>query len=82
MSTGTVERTAGVRTRHEPPQQQQQQPTGSWFAALGRQGRRAFRAAFAGYMLDAFDLIVLTLWLTRSARPSASAPAPPARCRP
>src|SRR3954453_407821 len=36
----------------------------SWFAALGAQGRRAFRAAFAGYMLDAFDLIVLTLSLT------------------
>ena len=36
----------------------------SWFAALGVKGRRAFRAAFAGYMLDAFDLIVLTLSLT------------------
>src|SRR4051794_12018072 len=36
----------------------------SWFAALGAQGRRAFRAAFAGYMLDAFDLIVLTLSLS------------------
>ena len=36
----------------------------SWFAALGVKGRRAFRAAFAGYMLDAFDLIVLTLSLS------------------
>jgi MFS family permease len=36
----------------------------SWFTALGVPGRRAFRAAFAGYMLDAFDLIVLTLSLT------------------
>src|SRR5215218_4954621 len=36
----------------------------SWFAALGAKGRRAFRAAFAGFMLDAFDLIVLTLSLT------------------
>src|SRR3954464_14297656 len=36
----------------------------SWFAALGVKGRRAFRAAYAGYMLDAFDLIVLTLSLT------------------
>src|SRR3954447_26039946 len=36
----------------------------SWYAALGVKGRRAFRAAFAGYMLDAFDLIVLTLSLT------------------
>jgi MFS family permease len=36
----------------------------SWWTALGTEGRRAFRAAFAGYMLDAFDLIVLTLSLT------------------
>lgn len=34
-----------------------------WFSALGVKGRRAFRAAYAGYMLDAFDLIVLTLSL-------------------
>jgi MFS family permease len=56
MSTGTVER-GGVRTRREPSPQE------SWFAALGARGRHAFRAAFAGYMLDAFDLIVLTLSL-------------------
>src|SRR3954467_8635407 len=36
----------------------------SWWAALGAGGRRAFRAACAGYMLDAFDLIVLTLSLS------------------
>src|SRR6201991_4177225 len=36
----------------------------SWYAALGEKARRAFRAAYAGYMLDAFDLIVLTLSLT------------------
>jgi MFS family permease len=36
----------------------------SWYSALGDRGRRAFRAAFAGYTLDAFDLIVLTLSLT------------------
>src|SRR3954453_20135940 len=36
----------------------------SWWSALGASGRRGFRAAFAGYMLDAFDLIVLTLSLT------------------
>ncbi len=47
--------------RPEPPRGQ---PAGSWFAALGDRGRRGFRAAFAGYMLDAFDLIVLTLTLT------------------
>jgi MFS family permease len=37
---------------------------GSWYSALGAGGRRAFKAAFAGYTLDAFDLIVLTLSLT------------------
>jgi hypothetical protein len=37
--------------------------TDSWWAELGERGRKAFRAAFAGYMLDAFDLIVLTLSL-------------------
>jgi MFS family permease len=62
-SSGIAERTA-VRTRREPPPPQQRQPSGSWFAELGVKGRRAFRAAFAGYMLDAFDLIVLTLSLT------------------
>ncbi|MEA2290590.1 MAG: hypothetical protein QOD55_2587 [Solirubrobacteraceae bacterium] len=36
----------------------------SWFAALGAKGRRAFAAAFAGYTLDAFDLIILTLSLS------------------
>src|SRR6476620_9129450 len=35
-----------------------------WYANLGVKGRRAYRAAFAGYMLDAFDLIVLTLSLS------------------
>jgi MFS family permease len=35
-----------------------------WFSALGVKGRRAFRAAYAGFMLDAFDLIVLTLSLS------------------
>src|SRR3954463_16249566 len=39
-------------------------PEASWWAALGADGRRAFKAAFAGYTLDAFDLIVLTLSLT------------------
>jgi MFS family permease len=44
---------AAVRTREQ-----------GWFSALGVKGRRAFRAAYAGYMLDAFDLIVLTLSLS------------------
>ncbi len=59
MSTGTVERTGRPLTRREEPRH-----AGSWYADLGGRGRRAFRAAYAGYMLDAFDLIVLTLSLT------------------
>src|SRR3954471_14631722 len=55
MSSITAGR-AAARTREERER--------SWFAALGASGRRAFRAAYAGYMLDAFDLIVLTLSLT------------------
>jgi MFS family permease len=39
-------------------------PERSWWAELGERGRRAFAAAFAGYALDAFDLIILTLSLT------------------
>jgi MFS family permease len=53
---GTVERGSTAPDRAEPAQ--------SWWSALGERGRRAFRAAFAGYMLDAFDLIVLTLSLS------------------
>jgi MFS family permease len=55
MSSITAGR-AAARTREERER--------SWFAELGVSGRRAFRAAYAGYMLDAFDLIVLTLSLT------------------
>ena len=39
-------------------------PAGSWWADLGTRGRRAFAAAFSGYALDAFDLIILTLSLS------------------
>jgi MFS family permease len=35
-----------------------------WWRDLGDRGRKAFRAAYAGYALDAFDLIILTLTLT------------------
>jgi MFS family permease len=57
MSTISAGRTA-VRERERAAR------PGSWYAALGSDGRRAFKAAFAGYTLDAFDLIVLTLSLT------------------
>src|SRR4051794_26226554 len=55
MSSITAGRAAGRDRADRDP---------SWWAALGAGGRRAFRAAFAGYMLDAFDLIVLTLSLS------------------
>jgi len=55
MSSITAGR-AAARTRSERER--------SWFAELGVSGRRAFRAAYAGSMLDGFDLIVLTLSLT------------------
>ena len=38
--------------------------SGSWWAALEEKGRKAYAAAFAGYALDAFDLIILTLTLS------------------
>jgi MFS family permease len=62
MSTvGSPQRTrtaepAGVSARRAPEQ--------SWYADLGARGRRAFAAAFTGYALDAFDLIILTLSLS------------------
>jgi len=36
----------------------------SWWGVLDDRGKRAFRASFAGFSLDAFDLIILTLSLT------------------
>src|SRR5215217_773692 len=57
MSSISAGRSPASAARTQPT------PSGGWFAALGEKGRRGFRAAFAGYMLDAFDLIVLTLSL-------------------
>src|SRR3954467_1871976 len=54
ISAGRAPADSGARPR----------PQEGWFTSLGAAGRRAFRAAFAGYMLDAFDLIVLTLSLS------------------
>src|SRR3954453_4659495 len=53
ISAGRAPADSGARPR----------PQEGWFTSLGAAGRRAFRAAFAGYMLDALDLIVLTLSL-------------------
>ena len=48
----------------DSPRGRRTEPGRSWWAELGQRGRRAFGAAFAGYTLDAFDLIILTLSLS------------------
>jgi MFS family permease len=61
MSTvGTPQRTRPAGAATAP----REAPERSWYAELGARGRRAFAAAFAGYALDAFDLIILTLSLS------------------
>ena len=60
MSLETPDRTAAGR-KH-PIKPVQREPEG-WWRALGDRGQKAFKAAFAGYSLDAFDLIILTLTL-------------------
>ncbi len=60
MSLETPDRTAAARTHTIKPVQRE--PEG-WWSALGDRGQKAFKAAFAGYSLDAFDLIILTLTL-------------------
>jgi MFS family permease len=61
MSIETPDRTA-TRTHTIKPVQRTTEP-GGWWNGLGPRGRKAFKAAFAGYSLDAFDLIILTLTL-------------------
>jgi MFS family permease len=63
MSTVASQRQR-TRTTGAAAPQRRPTPEGSWYAALGERGRRAFAAAFAGYALDAFDLIILTLSLS------------------
>jgi MFS family permease len=59
IATPQRSRTAGTAA-----QQRRGRPEGSWYGDLGGRGRRAFAAAFAGFALDAFDLIILTLSLS------------------
>jgi MFS family permease len=54
---------APPRTRIEPRPPEPSVEVG-WWRDLGDHGRKAFKAAFAGYALDGFDLIILTLSLT------------------
>jgi MFS family permease len=61
MSLDTPDRTT-TATRKHTIKPVQREPEG-WWGALGGKGQKAFKAAFAGYSLDAFDLIILTLTL-------------------
>ncbi len=61
MSIETTDRTAAREHTIKPVQRDTQE--GGWWNGLGPRGRKAFKAAFAGYSLDAFDLIILTLSL-------------------
>jgi hypothetical protein len=58
MSIDTPDRTA-TRTRTSEAADR----SAGWWDDLGDRGQKAFKAAFAGYTLDAFDLIILTLTL-------------------
>ena len=61
MRIDTPDRTATRKQSIKPVEQTAE--TGGWWNGLGPRGRKAFKAAFAGYSLDAFDLIILTLTL-------------------
>lgn len=61
MSIDTPDRTAARKHSTKPVEGTAE--TGGWWNGLGPRGRKAFKAAFAGYSLDAFDLIILTLTL-------------------
>src|SRR3954468_13267721 len=62
MSISTRDQTQTRAPRKIKPVQRGDAST-SWWGDLGPRGRKAFKAAFAGYSLDAFDLIILTLTL-------------------
>ena len=66
MSLDTPDRTT-TATRKHTFKPVQREPEG-WWGALGGKGQKAFKAAFAGYSLDAFDLIIITLTLAAIAR--------------
>ena len=64
MSLDTPDRTTATRKHTIRPVQRAPESSGGWWGDLGPKGQKAFKAAFAGYSLDAFDLIILTLTLT------------------
>src|SRR3954452_15259879 len=61
---GPGQKTTERRPAYKVKPVQRAGTTGSWWQDLQPSGRKAFKAAFAGYSLDAFDLIILTLTLT------------------
>ncbi|MEO8689185.1 MAG: MFS transporter [Solirubrobacteraceae bacterium] len=61
MSIETTDR--GATRTHKIMPVQRTTDSGGWWGGLGPRGQKAFKAAFAGYTLDAFDLIILTLSL-------------------
>src|SRR3954447_9804865 len=64
MSLDTPDRTTATRTRTIKPVRRAPDSSAGWWGDLGPKGQKAFKAAFAGYSLDAFDLIILTLTLS------------------
>jgi MFS family permease len=62
MSIQSPDRTQ-TRTPYKIKPVERTAEPGGWWSGLGPRGRKAFKAAFAGYSLDAFDLIILTLTL-------------------
>ena len=62
MSIQTRDRTQ-TRTPYKIKPVERATEPGGWWSGLEPRGRKAFKAAFAGYSLDAFDLIILTLTL-------------------
>src|SRR3954447_26282329 len=61
---GPGQKTTERRPTYKVKPVQRPGTAGSWWQDLQPSGRKAFKAAFAGYSLDAFDLIILTLTLT------------------
>src|SRR3954468_18951831 len=65
MSLDTPDRTSTAsRTHTIKPVRGEPGTSAGWWGDLGDKGQKAFKAAFAGYSLDAFDLIILTLTLS------------------